>query len=237
MTIDILPDDALLDIFSFYLVDRSKHIEPWHTLVHVCQRWRSIVFASPRRLDVQVFYMLKRQVNAMLDIWPNLPIEISALRSEEMRARDIKNLVATLKHTDRICQIQLKDFSCFELEGILPAIEKSFPALTSLTIECYKHHLIRFQEVMVMSLPQTFLGRSAQHLWSCNLVHIDFPGIWKLLLTANHLVTLRLWDIPFSTHTSPDGMATLLSMMPNLESLSIGFLSPRSLHDWHDQSK
>lgn len=28
MTIDILPDDALLEVFSFYLVEASKHTEP-----------------------------------------------------------------------------------------------------------------------------------------------------------------------------------------------------------------
>ena len=74
MSIDIPPDDALLEIFSFYLVEAPEDRETWLSLVHVCRRWRSTVFASPRRLNVRVFYTPKRQVNVMLDLWPNLPI-------------------------------------------------------------------------------------------------------------------------------------------------------------------
>jgi len=117
MTIDILPDKALLEVFIFYLVERSERIEPWRTIVHVCRRWRSIVFASRRCLDVQVFYIPERQVKVMLDTWPNLPIHISAhgykafpWHSEE------QNLIAALKHTDHIYQIQLHEFSCSQLE-------------------------------------------------------------------------------------------------------------------------
>jgi len=42
MTIDILPDNALLEIFDFYL--DGARIEAWITLVHVCRNWRSVVF-------------------------------------------------------------------------------------------------------------------------------------------------------------------------------------------------
>ncbi len=35
VTIDILPDDALLEIFDFY-VDETKWTNRWHILVHVC---------------------------------------------------------------------------------------------------------------------------------------------------------------------------------------------------------
>ena len=54
--IDPLPDDVFLEIFDFfclydfteYPVQRMK----WLILAHVCQRWRRIIFASPRRLDL-----------------------------------------------------------------------------------------------------------------------------------------------------------------------------------------
>jgi hypothetical protein len=117
------------------------------------------------------------------------------------------------------------------LERILPALQKSFPGLTSLYIECYD---VFFPEAMA-DLPEAFLGGSAAHLRSCNLSGVEFPGIWKLLLTANHIVTLRLWKIPHSMYTSPEEMATYLSAMPNLESLSIGFKLPQSPHNWPDQ--
>jgi len=233
MTIVILPDDALIEIFSFYLVEASNHIEPWLPLVHVCRRWRSIVFTSPRRLDVRVVYTPKRQVKVMLDTWPNLLIHIFAYGYSGFPhyKKNIHNLVAALEHSDRICQVQLMQFSCSELERILPAMQKPFPALTSLFITCGNYSSLSAMAV----LPQAFLGGSAQHLRSCTLWDIEFPGIWKLLLTASHLVTLILWNIPPSMYTSPQEMTTCLSTMLNLESLSIGFQSPQSLHDWRDR--
>ena len=230
MTIDILPDEALLEIFSFYLAEASKRIEPWLPLVHVCRRWRSIIFASPRRLNVGVFYTHRTQVKVMLDTWPNLPIHISAHLYKTWRWLGGNNVIAALEHTDRICQIQLSGPGS-QLEGILLAMQKPFPALTSLDILCSDNNDL---EAMA-GLPQAFLGGSAQHLRSCKLWEVEFPGIWKLLSTANHLVTLILWDIPHSMYASPEEMATYLSTMPNLESLSISFRSPQSIHNWHDQ--
>jgi len=228
MTIDILPDEGLLEIFSFYLVEASDHIEPWFPLVHVCRRWRSIVFASPHRLDVRVFYTPARRVKAMLDIWPNLPIHISAHGYKASRWYGEKeNLIAALEHTDRICQIQFHAFSSSELERILSAMQKPFPALTRLAIS-------GSPSMPMTVFPQAFLGGSARHLQSCNLWDVGFPGIRKLLLTANHLVTLRLWHIPHSMCASPGEMATCVSMMPNLEALFIGFHLPQSPHKWPD---
>ena len=107
MSIDILPDEALLEIFSFWLVEESMNIDPWLPLVHVCRRWRSIVFASPRRLDVRVFYTPNRPVKAMLDLWPNLPIQLWTHGYQTSLWGCESNLITALELTDRICQIQL----------------------------------------------------------------------------------------------------------------------------------
>ena len=233
MTIDALPDEALLEIFSFYLVEESENedIELWHPLVHVCRRWRNIVFASPRRLDVRVFYTPKRQVNVMLDTWPDLPIQISAQGHKASEWHGENNLIAALEHTDCICRIHLNPISRSGLEGILPPMQKPFPARTSLTIDRSDYAGLEPMAV----LPEAFLGGYAQHPRSCDLWAVEFPGIWKLLSTANNLVTLSLWDIPHSMYTSPEEMATYLSTTPNLESLSIGFEPPETLPNWPDQ--
>jgi hypothetical protein len=84
VTIDMLPDIALLRIFDFYLVEARigrmwfnlETVETWSALVHVCQKWRNIVFGSPRRLDLRLFYTTDTKVSEMLDIWPLLPIAI-----------------------------------------------------------------------------------------------------------------------------------------------------------------
>jgi hypothetical protein len=48
MSIDVIPDGALLEIFSFYLIKKIQVMEPWHALVHVCRRWRNSIATSPR---------------------------------------------------------------------------------------------------------------------------------------------------------------------------------------------
>ena len=168
-----------------------------------------------------------------MDIWPNLPIHISAHGYKALRWHGENDLIAALNHTNHICQIQLKGFPSSEFQRILPAMQKLFPALTSLDIDCFNDN---FLDTMAI-LPEAFLGGSPQHLQSCNLSAHEFPGIWKLLSAANHLITLRLWSwyIPHSMYTSPEGMATCLSTMPNLKSLSIFFRPPASLLNLPDQ--
>ncbi|KAI0270303.1 hypothetical protein BGY98DRAFT_264291 [Russula aff. rugulosa BPL654] len=84
-TIDVLPDEVLLAIFDFYVVpyqdvdlfdavvgeqDAVKRIESWQSLVHVCRRWRGLVFGSPRRLNLQLYYDSERSATKTLDVWP-----------------------------------------------------------------------------------------------------------------------------------------------------------------------
>jgi hypothetical protein len=62
VTIDALSDNVLLEIFDVYMDEyrfrtsstgNTQHsYDGWHTLVHVCDRWRCVVFASPRRLGM-----------------------------------------------------------------------------------------------------------------------------------------------------------------------------------------
>jgi hypothetical protein len=77
----MLPDDVLLEIFVFYrgqyrYANPGSPLWKWHFLVHVCQKWRQIVFASPRRLDLQIFCTNKTPVRKNLGIWPALPLVI-----------------------------------------------------------------------------------------------------------------------------------------------------------------
>ena len=48
----MLPDDVLLELFHFH-VDKAwnedgyeEEMEAWQSLVHVCRRWRSVVFVK-----------------------------------------------------------------------------------------------------------------------------------------------------------------------------------------------
>ena len=81
VTIGTLPDDVLLQIFKFFVDAMCSHhfsaSGRWHTLIHVCRRWRALTFTSPRHLNLQLRYSPPhRSVEEMLDIWPELPIYI-----------------------------------------------------------------------------------------------------------------------------------------------------------------
>jgi hypothetical protein len=78
VTIDILPDDVLLEIFDRYEEDNLYfHTWWWETLVHVCRRWRNVVFASPRRLHLLLACNGGTPTRRSLDIWPPFPIAVT----------------------------------------------------------------------------------------------------------------------------------------------------------------
>jgi hypothetical protein len=223
--IDVLPDDVLLEIFSFYLAEgRSK---TWHTLVHICRRWRSIVFASPRRLDLRILCTtgIRATLKEMLDIWPILPIEIRAngRALEQSRGEGADIIVAALEHSDRVCQISFEYLPSSLWDRIAAVTREPFPALTELYIFAADETATVF--------PEAFLGGSAPGLTSCVLYGIAIPRVRTLLLSAIHLNDLRLWDIPHFGYISPEVMITALSAMPNLRRFALGFRSPPSRLD------
>src|SRR5258708_6010690 len=111
VTIDVLPDVALLEIFVCY-VDQvpeededSLEIEAWHTLVHVCRKWRSVVFGSPLRLNLRLLCTEDTPVREILAVWPPLPIVVW---QHSNSAWGIDNIMAALEHNDRVCEITLR---------------------------------------------------------------------------------------------------------------------------------
>ncbi|KAI0286204.1 hypothetical protein BC826DRAFT_101150 [Russula brevipes] len=137
--IDKLPDDALLEIFDFYLdynIDGPhQDFDKWHTLVHVCQRWRNVVFASPCRLDLRLLCRKDRPVRAMPDIWPALPIsiDIEDFLSPRWETR-LDNFMVALEHPDRVRSISLTDVPGIRGEPLIAAIQVRFPELTEMRV-------------------------------------------------------------------------------------------------------
>jgi hypothetical protein len=219
MTIDVLPDVALLRIFDFY-VDEIW-IYAWYTLVHVCQKWRDVVFGSPRRLDLRLHCTASTPVSETLDVWPLLPIVVWG---DDHEICGMNNIIAALKHNDRICQLDLVDIPGLQLENVLATMQQPFPVLT---------HLQLWPKGETVSvIPASFLGGTAPCLQSLNLDGIPFPGLPRLLLSATHLVDLYLRRIPHSGYIPPEAMVTCLSVLTKLETLEIGFESPRCRPDW-----
>ena len=236
MTIGTLPDNALLEIFSFYVEDhegRVNFLEDWQTLVHVCQRWRSVVFASPRRLNLRLSCTSGRRVREMLQVWPPLPIVIedTTLRnSPTLAMENVDNIVAAFQHRDRVCEIKLYPLPLYLLERISPMImmQEPFPALEFLTLH--------FPREPATVLPDSFLGGCAPRLRGLVLHGVPFPGLPKLLLSTNNLVELYLGDIPHSGYISPEAMVTSLSSSINLRTLSLYFNSSQSQPDDFNRS-
>ena len=221
VTIDILPDDALLEIFILYLEEAYKadsvdRLEAWRTLVHVCQRWRGVVFASPCCLNLRLVCTSRKPVKKMLGIWPTLPIVIQDLDLNCHRWVFMGNILAALEHRDRVCQIALKCNSHLEWD---PVMMESFPNLTHLFLHA-NHPFFEIGE-----LPDSFLAGSAPQLRELVLDSIPFPALPKLLLSTDNLVELKLWNTPHSGYISPEAMATCLSPLTSLKVLSLGFPS------------
>jgi len=225
VTIDALPDDVLLETFEFCLgkddpdyLDVEHNYNGWQTLVHVCRRWRCIVFASPRRLDLKLYCTRQRSVNSKtLDIWPELPIVIDALATE---SNAYETIIAALGHHNRVCKIHYYGYFQDPLLEEFAAIDEPFPALTSLDLVSSAPN--------VPVLPDTFLGGSAPRLRLLELEGIPYPSIGKLLSSTTNLVRLSLRGIPHSGYISPETIAPCLSMLPRLGSLELGFRYPRS---------
>ena len=218
MTIDILPDVALLEIFDFY--GDEEHTEAWRTLVHVCQKWRNVVFGSPRRLNLRLLCRAGTPVKETLDVWPRLPIIVRTRRSDDGEW-GAENIVAVLEHHDRIRRLDLDYLHCCELEKVLAAMQQPFPALTDVSLRSKDGE-------RTPAIPASFMGGSAGPLRQLSLEGIPFLGLPKLLLSATHLVSLMLYNIPHSGYISPEVMVTCLSVLTGLEILIIQFESPRS---------
>ena len=219
VTIDILPEDALLEIFDFYLHD--EYIDKWYKLVHVCRKWRKVVLGSPHRLNLGLICNVRTPVRKTLYIWPVLPIFVWGYDHEKW---GMDNIFAALEHVDRVCQLALLDIPSSELEKVLAAMQQPFPALTDLSLE--------FCDETPLVVSPSFLGGSAPLLQSLYLSNIPFPELPNLLSSATHLVDLSLSNIPYSGHFSPEMMATCLSALTRLKSIKIEFKSPRSRPVW-----
>ena len=231
VSIDTLPDDALLIIFDHHLYGVRKEVlyqwdqnfqkieKAWQSLVQVCHRWRSIVFESPRQLDLRLVCAGRTPARDRLDVCPTLPLMIRVDVGDSIR--NVDNIIAALERTDRVCQIYLSNVGSLDMEMVLAEMQQPFPGLTSLCLWSIDE-----------TVPDSFLGGSAPRLEQLVLGHILFPALPKLLLSATQLVTLNLYHIPHSGYLSPDVIATVLSTLTSLNSLCLQFISTRSCPVW-----
>lgn len=227
-TIGALPYHVLLDIFNFLVHVPQPHypfsnpsgaiLDAWHTLLHVCRRWRHVVLGSPRSLDLKLHCTNRTPVRTMLDIWPACPIVVFCHRSPGFTLRGVRNVIAALKCCDRVCEIRLWGVQKSLLKRFA-VLNASFPELKSVQLS------LADDGNSPAVLSDSFLGGFAPRLQSLDLYGISFPHPQKLLLSTKDLVTLRLEDIPSSGYISPEEMASCLSGLTKLEQVALGFRS------------
>jgi hypothetical protein len=220
VTIEILSDDALLEIFKSYLANRSQHGN-WYTLMHVCRRWRYLVLASPRHIGLRIVCTENAPAREMLQVYPALPIAICQ-HSTEWIEGGTDNILAALKHHDRACEMDL-NVPRRLWERFAAALRFPVPELTFLHLKLYF-----LDDGPAPALSDSFLGGYAPRLQTLQLECITFLALGRLLSSTSNLVELSLWDIPNDPYLSPAEMFSTLSSLTRLEILNLGFDSPEA---------
>jgi hypothetical protein len=222
----MLPDDILLEIFNFCRDDHPLlfPVWDWDLLVHICRRWRQIVFASPHSLNLKIFCTQKTPIRKHLGVWPAFPIVMDYSRSAITPDDEDDILAALEEHLDRVSFVGLS-VTGSQLGKIAAAMQVPFPALNCLQIF--------FEGINELALPDGFLGGSAPTLQRIVFDRVSYPALPTLLLSTSSLVELDLGldTISPSGYISPEAMAASFSALPMLEKLTIRFRGATSLPD------
>ena len=158
----------------------------------------------------------------MLANSPHLPIIIDHNDEDNViTTEDEERIILALQHDDRVRRIRLRS-PIPNLQNFIIALDGEFPILEFLLIyHSYSTSTIDAHDTN-LNLPETF---RAPHL--CYLFLMDFstPIESPLLTTMANLVTLELDEIPPSAYFHPNALLQRISLMPQLEALSICFSS------------
>jgi hypothetical protein len=240
--IHTLNDDVLLNIFYLIQLDIQDQVAIhsigsnwewgrrrrwWYKLAQVCRRWRSIIFASPSRLDLHLLCTYGTPVADMLTHSPPLPLTIDYCYKAfvtTVTAKDYKGILLALQHRDRVHHIRLV-LPASGLQMVITAMDEPFPILEQMYISSYTR--TDHYTTLTLPLPKTI---QTPHLRHFALRTVALPLGSLSLLTTVGLVTLVLEDIPSFAYFPPSDLLTHLSLMPQLEKLVTQFRShPPSL--------
>ena len=173
---------------------------------------------------MQLLCTTRTRARETLDVWPVLPLHIKG----DVTETSVDNVIAELKLSDRISQIELNCHTTSEIEKLWTAMQVPFPELEVLYLS--------FRGVSYASvLLDSFLGGSAPRLRFLSLVAIPLSGLPKLFLSSTNLVSLYLRRIPHSEYISPEAMVTCLSTLTRLVAFELQFESPQSSPDMENQ--
>ena len=202
MRIDVLADDVLLGIFDFHVDvgpwNESKPIQAWQSLVHVCQRWRSLVLESPRRLNLHLLCTPKTPINDTLDVWLALP-----LYGQDVLIRHGQHRCSTWAEQSHTSSL-LWGLAGWQLEKVLATMEME----ELVYLRLLSHDVTG--TLSVTPVPDSFLV-DLPHVCnpsSCLEFHFrDFQNRYCLLITSS-ILTFPISLIPIH-FTGSDGRSHL----------------------------
>ena len=222
--IEVLPNEVLLEMFDCHrlLALKASNMRcvpwEWHRLTHVCNRWRTIIFESQHRLNLQLVYTYKQPARKTLEFWPSLPIAIRYPRPTRYRRvtpQDEDNVVAALNYAERICELDLPMNNLLLAKAAL-LLQQSFPTLETLRLGS--------QDVSrPLILPVGFMSGETPRMREIHLTGTAFSALPLLLLSTRELVSLQLDDVPNSGYFSPEALAAGLSATTQLKHLKLYF--------------
>ena len=235
MSIHILDDDSLLNIFYLYRPfllgedgDEDAYLlggkggwvrgRWWYRLAHVCRRWRNVVLGSTSYLGVSLVCAFGTPVEDMLAHSPRLSLAIDySLKYDDITEEDEERAILALKQRDRIRRVRL-DMPVASLRRLVAAMDEEYPILEHLII------IRRVKDITTtLRYPETL---QAPHLRHLTLGGFTLPMGSKLFTTAVGLVTLNLIMTHPSTYFYPNTLLQWLSFMPQLETLVVVFSFP-----------
>lgn len=190
----------------------------WYKFVQVCQRWRYLVLGSASHLGLCLVCTRGTPVADMLAHSPPFPLIIDHdYESHDLATEDEEGTILALRHRDRVTRVNLR-LPVTSLQKLITALDDEFTMLEYLYIApplAAKHNAL-------LTLPSTF---RAPHLRLLILSFFSSPIGSPLLVSAVNLAALALRFIQPSTYPHPNGLLQPLSLLPNLETLEIGFCS------------
>lgn len=223
--IAVLPNEVLLEMFDCHrlLALRTSGLScvpwEWHRLAHVCSRWRTIIFQSQHRLNLQLVYTYKQPVRKTLEFWPTFPVAIRyprlTRRVRPLTSKDEDNVIAALEHADRICELNVPMTDSL-LAKSAALLQASFPTLQTLRLGPQ-------ETSRPLILPVGFLGGDAPRMRDIHLTSTAFSALPLLIQSARELVSLQLDEVPNSGHFSPEALAVGLSATTQLKQLKLYF--------------
>jgi hypothetical protein len=173
-----------------YYVDASPHF--WPRLVHICRRWRRIVFTSHQHLRLRLLCTHGTPVLKTIECWPALPIVVEygphrgspALDPPAPAGDDDDDIMTALKHCRHVTSIDLTVTS--SLRERFSAIKEPFSELEDLVLQS--------QDGLWMTLPGAF--RWGPRLRRLHLKRIAIPELPQLLSSSMDLVDIQIHEMP-----------------------------------------